>query len=108
MSRSLKAGRMRISPWILPASLRVCWKLKPSALDVGTPRSIMGKLTTGTDWLFAWTELMIKKVAPGGILKFWTLILNLVFPEGITTKGRYCPSFEFGLFPQYISNSLPE
>ena len=50
----------------------------------------------------------MKCVAPGGILKFWTLILNLVFPEGITTKGRYCPSFEFGLFPQNISYCLPE
>ena len=43
---------------------------------------------------------MMKWVAPGGIFKFLTLILNLVLPEGITTKGRYCPIFESGLFPQ--------
>ena len=48
----------------------------------------------------------MKCVAPGGILKFWTLTLNLVFPEGITTKGRYCPSFEFWLFPQEIFRVL--
>ena len=42
----------------------------------------------------------MKWVAPGGIFKFLTLILNLFLPEGITTKGRYCPIFESGLFPQ--------
>ena len=51
---------------------------------------------------------MMKWVAPGGIFKFLILILNLVFPEGITTKGRYCPSFEFGLFPQNNSYCLAE
>ena len=68
----------------------------------------MGKLKTGTDWLFARTESIMKCVAPGGILKFWTLTLNLVFPEGIITKGRYCPSFEFGLFPQNTWYCLAE
>ena len=52
------------------------------------------------DWFFARTESMMKWVAPGGILKFLTLILNLVLPEGITTKGRYCTNFDLGLFPQ--------
>ena len=42
----------------------------------------------------------MKWVAPGGIFKFLILILNLVLPEGIITKGRYCPIFESGLFPQ--------
>ncbi|MEC8186545.1 MAG: hypothetical protein VX208_15795 [SAR324 cluster bacterium] len=50
--------------------------------------------------MFARTELMMKWVAPGGILKFLILIFNLVLPEGIITKGRYCPNFELGLFPQ--------
>ena len=102
MSRSLKSGRIRILPRILPASRRIGWKLKPSDFEVGTPRSTIGKLKTWTDWLFSKSESMMKWVAPGGILRFWTLIWNLFFPEWITTNGRYCDSLEFGFFPQYI------
>ena len=40
--------------------------------------------------------------------KFLTLILNLFLPEGIITKGRYCPIFESGLFPQNTSYCLAE
>ena len=49
------------------------------------------KLKTGTDWLFFWTKLMMKWVAPGGIFKFFKSILKFWsnnFLSKFTHKGN--------------------